>query len=413
MGANNRHEDERVVYLALKDVFKDSLANTRKIKAIRTVFNIYGQKPHVAELFRRYDEKTVYDTVHRLLIDGVFASAEKARARFHGVPKPSPVLPEGHSAAEVNPVPDGRNVLSGNEAFDENLDALKASKTRNSIHASRTGTQLFPVRLPFPSQHKLMMHLQQLLEHACYGFATQCLPKDLQPQGCEFPEEIELNHWVDMLPKRSEVLQAKPGEKPLDRLCSSVANIRHNAVHRRHLTAAEVEIFFRDAEEFTERLGDTAATQTIALIRCEIQGTVEEIEENAQTVSSQLSMTMELIYAEREALRKREDEALSKMEQEHSKYQAIAARSLDAIIPRLEARPTDASDTEEGGIVTEDETKAGADPEGEAVMGDETMSGADLEGEAVMEDETMAGAGPGNEKMDGSIKAVGFGYERA
>ncbi|KAK8059143.1 hypothetical protein PG996_009073 [Apiospora saccharicola] len=180
------------------------------------------------------------------------------------------------------------------------------------------GTHLFPVRLPFPSQLKLLMHLQHLLEHACYGFATQRLPKDLQPLGCDCPEEIELNHWVDLLSRRSEVLQAKPGEKPLDRLCSSVANIRHNAVHRRHLTAAEVEIFFCDAEEFAERLGDTAATQAIALMRCEIQRTAEDLEEKAGTVSNQLHMTMQSIYAEREQLRKREDEALSKMDQEHS-----------------------------------------------------------------------------------------------
>ncbi|KAK8029219.1 hypothetical protein PG991_006275 [Apiospora marii] len=347
------HEDERAVYLALKGVFSGALANIRKIKPIRNLISHHKPVAQVAELLQRYGEAKVHDTTRRLLADGIFASAEKAQARFQGLVELSPVLPAEWAAPEVEPAHDGSDVLSDNEVAGEGLGASLANKP---IQTPVMDKPLLPVHLPFPSQHKLLVHLQQLLERACYGFATKHLPQHLQKKGWDCPEAMELNHWVALLSKsavltKSAALRAQPSARPLDQLCRCVTDIRHTAVHRLRITAAAVENFLRDAEDFTELLRDPAATQAIALIRWEVQGTVDELEENTRNAHDKLDDVMQEIGAHREELQNLEKLAMSEMQRESSEYQSLAARSIDSVIPHPQHRPVFDADLEVGEII--------------------------------------------------------------
>lgn len=351
MDANNPREEERVVYMALKDVFKDTLAQIRKPKPIRNVISRHRQVAKVADLIKRYDATKIYDTTRRLLVDGVFASAEKARTRFPSPMELPPVVPAEEAAPEVKAAQDGRDALSDSEVAGERLSAPMASQFWQPIKALAMAKQPFSVHLPFPSQHKLMVHLQDLLERACYGFATKYLPHQVQQLGCDCPEAKELHHWLELLSKKSTVLQVKSSKKPPDLLCRSVSNIRHTAVHRLRITAAAVENLILDAEDFAELLGDTATAQAIALIKLEVQGTVKELAENTRHAHQKLDDTMHDIRSQREELQKRQKLAMDELQRENSEYQSLAARSINSVIPLPERRPVLDLDLEAGEIV--------------------------------------------------------------
>ena len=74
--------NEKTVYLALRDIFKDQDAEVRQIRAIRRLITIHQGRENVAELVNICGMDVLCDTARALLRDGVFASASKASQRF-------------------------------------------------------------------------------------------------------------------------------------------------------------------------------------------------------------------------------------------------------------------------------------------------------------------------------------------
>lgn len=83
-------------------------------------------------------------------------------------------------------------------------------------------------------------------------------------------ESLELNRFIAELRAVQEILPAriKP-TKPLDILLRSIANIRHNAVHRRKVSMEGVEQCLLDATEFAALLGDFRCVENISTLRRE------------------------------------------------------------------------------------------------------------------------------------------------
>ncbi|KAK8050856.1 hypothetical protein PG993_002241 [Apiospora rasikravindrae] len=363
MDNNNTSQDEHVIYLALKDIFSGVLAEIRQDKAIRRVISKNSKVKKVADLQKTHKEVVIVDTTRRLLSAGIFESTQKARVRFPNLFNSSPVLTAKPTASQNEARQDDSDFESAKESFSRSrhsslgkyadqgvcvgdsdtacacLDTAMASQSWKPIQASAMAKQLFPVHLPFSAQHKLLVHLQQLLERSCYEFTAQERPQYLQQQGWDCAEAVELNHWVQIISKRSTTLKTKQSAKPLEQLFASITNIRHTAVHRNRVSAAAVEGFFRDAEAFTALLGDAAATKAIALLRREIQVTIEELERNTQAAHSKLNNTMHEIGAKREELRRLEKEALEDMQRDNVDCQGLAGRSIDAVLGPPESLP--------------------------------------------------------------------------
>lgn len=98
---------------------------------------------------------------------------------------------------------------------------------------------LYPVYLPYQTQHKLLGIVQQALERAYYNFAMRVLP-DLVEEEWECAESVELNLWARIFSTNQERFsQEGVGKlgKPLSQLFDSVAQLRHTAVHRVRVSA--------------------------------------------------------------------------------------------------------------------------------------------------------------------------------
>lgn len=83
-------------------------------------------------------------------------------------------------------------------------------------------------------------------------------------------ESLELNRFIAELRAVQEILPARINPtKPLDILLRSIANIRHNAVHRRKVSMEGVEQCLLDATEFAALLGDFRCVENISTLRRE------------------------------------------------------------------------------------------------------------------------------------------------
>lgn len=93
--------DERLVYLALKNIFKGGNANLRRLKRIRELVLSHQNNGDVRSLIEEHNVDNVAQTAKLLLEDGIFASTMQARIRFPEVFQVSPAQSAERSASEV------------------------------------------------------------------------------------------------------------------------------------------------------------------------------------------------------------------------------------------------------------------------------------------------------------------------
>lgn len=216
---------------------------------------------------------------------------------------------------------------------------------------------LFPVYLPFEAQHRILVHLQTLLELFCFKFGNQKMQQIMQQRGWDCAESVELSRWTEEFAKRQNLFPAaQPGQKPLDQLLRSIANIRHSAVHRTRVSAKSIEQFLLDAEAFAFLLVDTDDIEQIAKLRRKTQIIMEELERNKHFLRSRLDETLRGVAAKREELRDLEELAITEMEREDIEYQMLAGRSVDRIVAPSEASFSTAIDTEKDTTTGVDDT---------------------------------------------------------
>lgn len=209
------------------------------------------------------------------------------------------------------------------------------------MQATHPIPSLFPVYLPFTSQHFLLGKVQTILEQACFEFGQQSLPALLQKNRWDCPESAELNQWTTEFQKRKEMFHKKRAvEKPLETLFRSVSNIRHAAVHRVRVSAKGIEQFMFDAESLATLLEHSTSVTLLAELRRNTQVAIEELERNKYVLRTKLEETVKSIAIQRAQLDDLEKAAISNMLKEDSDYQQLAAANLlqarapeEAVIP--------------------------------------------------------------------------------
>lgn len=80
--AKKNPPDERVVYLALKNVFKGPEAGIRQSKAVHKLISKHKAHAEVVDLIREHDFETVCTVARTLLTEQIFESTLKAKLRF-------------------------------------------------------------------------------------------------------------------------------------------------------------------------------------------------------------------------------------------------------------------------------------------------------------------------------------------
>src|ERR1700753_2523495 len=118
---------------------------------------------------------------------------------------------------------------------------------------------LYPVYLPLKSQHRLLVKVQAVLEDACYNFGSKEMGDELQENGWDSPECVELNMWMQLFLKRTELFapdKIKSLGKQFPAFLTAIAQIRHTAVHRLPVSAKSIEQFMVEAGQLAMLLDD-------------------------------------------------------------------------------------------------------------------------------------------------------------
>ncbi|KEY74669.1 hypothetical protein S7711_09896 [Stachybotrys chartarum IBT 7711] len=369
--------DERVIYLAFKNVFKGQEAAIRNTKPIRKLIQKHQGQNAVADLVREHNIDVLCTATQVLLSQEIFSSTLKAKLRFPELFEPSPnqsaekeaseAEAARHEADAIEQVVQSQHEIAEPPPEKPPPSTLKEKDLGHpSTDASAGIPSLFPTYLPFPIQHKLLVHLQNLLERACYEFGVHAMSSTLRDRQWNCAESVELNRWTDEVFKRKCIL-ANAGHTgvSLDEVLRSVANIRHTAVHRLRVSAKAIQQFLLDAETLATLLRNHVYIENIGKLRRETQTIIEELEQNKHFLRSRLDETLQRIASQRAELELMEEMAIAKMKKEDDEYQTLAGRSLEEAIEPSEASFSTAFETEQDLMI-----KAGCD-EGKGANNDD------------------------------------------
>lgn len=108
---NKNPPDERVVYLALKNVFKGPDAEVRQPKTIRKLITRSQEQPDVAHLVRAHNIDVICSTARTLLTEEVFGSTLRAKIRFPEVFDVSPAQTAEREASEAEAARNEANAI--------------------------------------------------------------------------------------------------------------------------------------------------------------------------------------------------------------------------------------------------------------------------------------------------------------
>ncbi|KAI1742121.1 hypothetical protein F4680DRAFT_40887 [Xylaria scruposa] len=343
--------DERVVYLALKNVFKGKNAEVRRLTAVRRLITQNQKDPDVSNLINEYNIDIICQIARSLLTEGIFESTLKAKIQFPEVFDVSPAQSAERAASEAEAAINEANAIKGvaqayseDMQFDippppppppdiaetESVDTFRDPKLP-TVKSARVVPSLFPVYLPLRTQHRILTNVQSILEDICFDYAERVMPEVLKKNKWDCPEAAELNLWsAEFLLRQNDFPdRVEEVRKPLTSLFRSVADIRHTAVHRICISAKGLEQFLLNAESFAVLLGDTTRLKSLTELRRNIQQSIEELERNKHVLSSKLKETLKRIAAQRAELDRIEEMAISDMMREDGEYQAFAGRNLE------------------------------------------------------------------------------------
>lgn len=161
-------------------------------------------------------------------------------------------------------------------------------------------------------------------------------------------EAGELNLWAEEFRSSKHTFPGKPTFKtPLNEFLTSIANIRHTAVHRIRVSAKSIEQFLLDAEALAGLLRDSECIEKIQGLRRHTVSTIEELQRNQQFLRSKLGDTLRGIEAQREELKRLEEAAVNEMEEGDAEYKFLASKSIGEALGSSEASFSTAPDVSE------------------------------------------------------------------
>ncbi|KAJ4384782.1 hypothetical protein N0V86_000385 [Didymella sp. IMI 355093] len=350
--------DERTVYLAFKNVFKGTDAKTRTDKTIKKKIQKYeGCSEEIRALVQEYNLDNVRKSIKTLLEGDIFGLTLKAKMRFpelfdvssaqsaeRAASEAEAAKTEADAMGDVTVGPPGGSVSTAiHEEVVQSKQEIQSSEATSGFSNGQkflhpetfTTRSLYPLYLPAKGQRRLLSKVQDILEHTCFTFAKVKSTQELHNQGWDSPDCVELNSWMGMFRSRENLFDAERVAtlvKPFSELLSSIAQIRHTAVHRLRITAGKVESSLADAETLAALLGDDICSRQLTRLRRETHSVIEEFGRNKDLLEVRYVDKRKEIAARRAELDRIETAAWEAMLVEDKQYQCFAGVILEEMV---------------------------------------------------------------------------------
>lgn len=364
--------DERLVYLAFKNVFRGCDAQMRKKKSIDAMVSKHkNANEDIEALVEEHDINHINKTVKALLKAEIFESTLKAKIRFPELFDVSPAQSAERAASEaeaarteaeairevtvgqqdesISASPDGEESVvtdKGNqpgsfhhETNSSRLTQIALSATpppaKRPLPETFKARSLYPLYLPAKGQRRLLGKVQDILEQSCYMFGQRKMPDEIQKQDWDSADCVELNVWMWLFKSREDVFDAAKVaaiDRTFPDFLNSVAQIRHTAVHRLPITAGRVESLLADAEILASLLADEDCARQLSRLRRQTHAVVEDFGRNKDFLELQYMEKRKEIAARRAELDRMQRAAWKVMLEEDKQYQGFSGAHLEEII---------------------------------------------------------------------------------
>jgi hypothetical protein len=208
---------------------------------------------------------------------------------------------------------------------------------------------LYPVYLPYQTQHRLLLKVQGILENACYHFGSREMKSIIEKEDWDCPECVELNIWARIFLANKDLFQpvdlASLGQDFAE-LTNSISHLRHTVVHRLRINANGLERFLADAEALAQLLHDDHSTRSLTRLRRETQTSLDELKRNKDLLESRLNSKLKQISDQRTELDRLEQSVVDEMLNADKEYHLLAGGNLDEAIKSCETAICSTAPTE-------------------------------------------------------------------
>ncbi|KAF1346402.1 hypothetical protein EJ07DRAFT_22865, partial [Lizonia empirigonia] len=275
--------DRRQVFLTYRELFTGK--NVRKKKAIRKIL-----LNHLPNLKVSAGDAYINNTVSILkflLENRVFQSEEEASKHFPDLfTGPPSERPTGNISRKRKASP-GRSINVGRVVQTKAIDKSSPETTAGISILNSQGNRPFQATLgpsvfPYNVQHYILLLSQQMLEEACFRFMNQWLPSLLEERGWTCAAAVELTEGVRVIEKHLDILPDNCMDTE-QQMCFKetlpcVTQLRHTAVHRRHLTSAELQKQVHSAYMLAEVLQDNECRNKLHTIHLRVDTSVKNMD---------------------------------------------------------------------------------------------------------------------------------------
>jgi len=341
--------DKRLVYLALKEIFKGEDARIRRVRKITELIQKHQNENGIRSLVKKHNTDDICNVAKTLLKEQIFESISKARLSFPEMFKASSnqsieqaISKAGSAKTETDAIEcvakRHQSVTTVNDYGCDVNGAPKGSEITlegvNTLSGSSV-SPLYPIYLPFDVQHRVLIGVQHVLERACYAFGQKKLGSVLLREKWDCAEAVELNHWPKIFLTYQNELFANELEdlgKSFSELLDSIIELRHTAVHRIRVSADKTEQFIIDSESLAKLLQEDVSVQTISRWRHEIQHAIEGLKRNKVLLESRLTAIKTHLTARRAELDCQELDAVENTLKEDREYLALVKTKLDQAV---------------------------------------------------------------------------------
>ncbi|KAF5709494.1 hypothetical protein FGLOB1_5894 [Fusarium globosum] len=164
----------------------------------------------------------------------------------------------------------------------------------------------YPVPLEAKVQHRLMVKLQQVMEHACYEFAQREMQKTLEDQEWDHPEAVELDQWMNILIGH-DGFDTNKSTKELEVLFLSGVEIRDVAVKRVVVDPWRTRVFLKNAEDILKVLEAGDYLYIIEKLRSDVETSLGELHLTTMLKRVRVEKELAEIAAESKKLQQRRE----------------------------------------------------------------------------------------------------------
>ncbi|RYP85783.1 hypothetical protein DL769_000891 [Monosporascus sp. CRB-8-3] len=345
--------DKRRVYLACRGVFTGDKAHIRQLKKVRKV--IEEHKTSLRTLIDDLGKDKTIETVRDLLERRIFESELRAKIEFPELFHSSPNQEIQREASEndaartaaeaINEIASVEaeadtddevgeaTVVNGNEAESHDT-AAAANPTKPAVLPS-----LYPIFIPYKTQHLILNEAQRLLEESCFEFLQKWLPSTLEQKGWECASSIELTKSTRLLARNAAGIPNEAfidlGDTPVEEILFAANKLRHSAVHRLPNTTRGIRDLCKSAVTLAATLGDNIRAIKLEEICHELDDKMETMKLNKNALETTATAGLEEIKRQREELDRREREIVAQMVKEDKENKVFMGVLLEESVDRI------------------------------------------------------------------------------